>query len=99
MTNFILGILAGSLLSAVVTIVAVRDPGVQRSLGLFLPELSRPPQPDRCNVPPRGAPSSGAQAGSLESLFDASRRLGPATRDVLPTPGQRGPAQAGAELD
>ena len=84
MANFILGLIAGALLSAVVTIVAVRDTGVQKSLGLCPTELSRPPQPDRCAAPARTAQPSGQQAGPVEMLFDTRKRLGPASRNVLP---------------
>lgn len=86
MANFSFGLLAGALLSAVATIVAVRDAGVQKRLGLFPTELSLPPQPDKCAVPSRTAQGGAAQTGPLEMLFDPRRRLGPASRNVVPAP-------------
>lgn len=82
MTNFLFGLVAGALLSAVVTIVAVRDAGVQKRLGLFPAELSLPPPPEKC--PSRATQAPGAAASPVEMLFDARRRLGPATRNVMP---------------
>jgi hypothetical protein len=85
-TNFFLGLLAGAIFSAVVTIVAVRDADVQKRLGLFPTQLALPPKPDNCIVPARTKPSPTDQAGSLDMLFDSTRRLGPATRNVTPRP-------------
>lgn len=84
MLNFLFGLIAGALFSAVVTIVAVRDARVQKGLGLFPAELSLPPPPDKCAVPTRATQAAGPAAGSVEMLFDGRRRLGPATRNVMP---------------
>ena len=84
MPNCLFGLVAGALFSAVVTIVAVRDPGVQKGLGLFPTELSLPPPADKCAVPSRAAQAAGPPAGSVEMLFDTRRRLGPETRNVMP---------------
>lgn len=83
MVNFILGLAAGALLSAVVTIVAVRDPDVQKRLGLVPVQLERPPQPDRCG-PGRSAEPSTAPAGGVDMLFDPRRRLGAPPRNPVP---------------
>jgi hypothetical protein len=82
--NFLFGLVAGAHFSAVVTIVAVRDARVQKGLGLFPTELSLPPPPDKCALPSRAAQAAGPPAGSVEMLFDSRRRLGPATRNVMP---------------
>lgn len=87
MTNFFLGLLAGTVIAVVATIAAVRDGEVQQRLGLFPPQLALPPRPDNCTVQARAKPSSTDQAGPLDMLFDPSRRLGPASRNAVPGPG------------
>lgn len=84
MPNFVFGLVAGALISAVATIVAVRDAEVQKRLGLFRTELALPPPPDKCAVASRAAPAGGPPAGSVEMLFDTRQRLGPVTKNVLP---------------
>lgn len=81
MTNFILGTVAGALLAALLTIVAVRQPEIQSRLGLFpistapiLP-AARTPDPVAEARPKTQAAcrTSQSEVGNFDMLFNRKR--------------------------
>ncbi len=81
MMNFVFGTVAGALLASLVTIVAVRQPGVQARLGLFpvstapiLPAARMPgPASDLHAEAPKLCPAARGEVGKADMLFDHRR--------------------------
>jgi hypothetical protein len=77
MTNFILGIIAGGVMAAIATIVAVRQPDIQARLGLFpiSTAIMMPAAKLKDEVPkPDLHCRQGADVGQTDMLF-ARRRF------------------------
>lgn len=77
MTNFLLGLVAGSLIACVATISATRHPEIQARLGLIPPAqavLVEPPtrKDVRCAVPATTEPLQ-ATAAQADALFSRRR--------------------------
>lgn len=76
MTNFLLGIIAGSLMAAIATIAAVRQPGIQARLGLFPVSDAILMPAAKLNDPapkPEVACKPGAEVGQPDMLFSRRR--------------------------
>jgi hypothetical protein len=81
MMNFVFGTVAGALLASLVTIVAVRQPGIQARLGLFpvstapiLPAARSPgPTPEGRGDAARPCRAAPAEVGKTDMLFDRKR--------------------------
>ena len=81
MMNFVFGTVAGALLAGLLTVVAVRQPGVQARLGLFpvstapiLPAARPPTAPPDARTRSEVACRQGqAEVGQTDMLFNRKR--------------------------
>ena len=81
MMNFVFGTVAGALLAGILTVVAVRQPGVQSRLGLFpvstapmLPAARSPgPSPDARAREEAACRNGPAEVGKADMLFNRKR--------------------------